>query len=431
MHYGRYPYARTCTTFHHAGRAVRHPDAPFAGVAAVIGKVHTVHHVIFMPVDILIAKATDIVHLRDSGTAVIVLTAVPGILVHDTVDKRVRNVGIDTVCLFVTDGIGHAARSGAAGDAVVRMLATTTLFLAVTTAILRIKQVGDTRVHQRVNLLHPALDRVIMEVGPAHARGSAAAGDTGAQLAADDAAADNRTKMLVVGNPVGFHVLDPVGVGKDYLVELRGVQYGEMQRSGTGRNVGDQVHARLELVGEGRNYNGTDNGTGIVSEYAAHKVSTGNARETHALVTADVYLADGIRGVGAVAVRKRVLAAHDLTAVQVAARPFDVIQREDIGIRDGGHVILAFAAVAGVMLAVQVIVDALAPEKRLEHHPVTLAAVKFGRAAVGVIVGVAVVQRVIGHLTVRVVHRRIDIRDGHVAGRGLPRHFRKYTVTLF
>ena len=76
-------------------------------------------------------------------------------------------------------------------------------------------------------------------------------------------------------------------------------------------------------------------------------------RDRDTLVPADIHLADGIRGVGTVAVRKRVLAAHDLTTAQVTAGFLDVIQREDIGVRNGGHVIPALAAVAGVMLAVQ------------------------------------------------------------------------------
>ena len=239
------------------------------------------------------------------------------------------------------------------------MLTRAALFLAVTTAIGGVEEVGDTGVHQRVNLLHTTLYRVIMEVGPAHARRSAAAGDTGAELGTDNRTAHNRAKVLVIGYPIRLHVLDPVGIGKHYLVELRGVQNGEVQRCGTGRNVSDQVHARLELVGEGRNNDGTDYGAGIVSEHAADKVRTGNAREPDTLVPADVHLADGIRGVGTVAVRERVLAAHDFTTAQVAAGFLDVIQREDIGIRNGGHVVPALAAVAGVMLAIQVVVDAL------------------------------------------------------------------------
>jgi len=105
---GRYPYARACASFHHTGRAVRHPDAPLAGVAAIIRKVNAVHHVILMTVDILVAKAADIVHLRDSSTAVVILAAIPGVLVDHIVHKRVRHVRVDGVRLFITDRIGHA-----------------------------------------------------------------------------------------------------------------------------------------------------------------------------------------------------------------------------------------------------------------------------------------------------------------------------------
>ena len=40
--------------------AVRHPDAPFALVAAVIRQIHAVHHVILVAVDVLVAQAADI-----------------------------------------------------------------------------------------------------------------------------------------------------------------------------------------------------------------------------------------------------------------------------------------------------------------------------------------------------------------------------------
>lgn len=69
------------------------------------------------------------------------------------------------------------------------------------------------------------------------------------------------------------------------------------------------------------------------------------------------------------------------------------------------------------MLAVQVIIDTLAPEEGLVHHPVTFSAVQSGSRAVGVLVAVRVVQRVVGHLTVQVVHRGINVRHVHTPRR--------------
>ena len=86
------------------------------------------------------------------------------------------------------------------------------LLLAVTPAILRVEKVRDTRVHQGVYLLHASLGRVIVEIRPAHARRGTAAGNAGAQLRSHYRAAHNRTKVLVIGNPVRFHVLDLVAV---------------------------------------------------------------------------------------------------------------------------------------------------------------------------------------------------------------------------
>ena len=82
------------------------------------------------------------------------------------------------------------------------------------------------------------------------------------------------------------------------------------------------------------------------------------------------------------------------------------------------------------MLAVQVIIDTLAPEEGLVHHPVPFSAVQSGSRAVGVLVAVRVVQRVVGHLTVKVVHRGINVRHVYTPRRRFFSHFSKYTVTL-
>ena len=248
MRHGGNPDTGAHGTLNQAGTAVRHPDTPLTGIARVIRKVHAVHHVIFMTVDVLVAKAADIVHLCHRSAAVAVRVTVPGVLVHGVFYQAVRHVRVDGTGFLVADRVRHPAARRAASSAAVRMLAGSALLLAVATAVLGIEQVGNTRVHQRVYLLHASLGGVIMEIRPAHARRSAAAGNAGAQLRSHHRTAHNRTKVLVIRHPVGLQILDLVRVTQDYLVELRRVQYGEVKGSGTRRDFRYQVHARLELV---------------------------------------------------------------------------------------------------------------------------------------------------------------------------------------
>ena len=270
-----------------------------------------------------------------------------------------------------------------------------------------------------------------MEVRPRKARRRAAARDAGTQFGSHDRTANNSAKMLVVGNPVRFHVLDLVAVGKHHLVKLRRVQDREVEGSGTVGDLGNQIHTGLELVAQRRDNDRADDSTRVVSEDTANQVRTRNARETHTLVTAHIHLAYRIRAVGAVAVRKRILTAHDLAATQIAAGcGFNLVERQHFSLRNGRHVIRTVTAVTGVMLAVQVVIDTFAPEEGLVHHPVTFSAVQFGSRAVSVLVAVRIVQRVVGHLTVQVVHRRVNVRHGHATRCRFLRHFGKHPVTL-
>ena len=200
-------------TLYQAGTAVRHPDTPLAGVTRVIGKVHAVHHVIFMTVDILVTKAADVVHLRHRRTAVVILLTVPRILVDGVFYQAVRHIWVDGGGFLVADRVRHPTARRAARSTVVRVRARAALFLAVTTTVLRVEKIRDARVHKGINLLHTALDTVIVEVRPAHACGSAATGYASTEFGTDNAAAHNGAQMLVVGNPVGFQVL--------YLVAVR------------------------------------------------------------------------------------------------------------------------------------------------------------------------------------------------------------------
>ena len=384
-----------------------------------------------MTVDILITQAADVIHLRDRSAAVVILTTVPRVLVDCIVDKTVRDVGVDAACFLITDRIRHAAACRAAGGTVVRVATCTALLLAVTTTILRVEQVRDARVHQSIDLLHTPLDTVIVEICPRKARSRAAARDAGTELRAHDRTANNSAKVLVVGNPVGFHVLDLVAVRQHHLVELRRVQNREVKGRGVCRNLGDQVHTRLETVAQGRDHDRADDSAGVIREDAANQVRARNAREAYFLVAGHAYLAHRVRAVRTVALRERFLPAHDLTAGKVAtAGTLDVVKRDNGGLGRGGHVVRVIIAVAGVVLPVQVIVHALAPEEGLVHHPVALAAVKRGRRAVGVPVAVRIVQRVVGHLAVQIVHSRIHAGHGHAARSGLLRHFGKHPVPL-
>ena len=92
--------------------------------------------------------------------------------------------------------------------------------------------------------------------------------------------------------------------------------------------------------------------------------------------------------------------------------------------------ILILRAVATVVLAVQEVIDALAPEERLVHHQVTLAAVKFGRGSVGILGAVLIVKLHVSHLAVQIVHHGIDIRDVHVPRGRFLCHLRKHSVAV-
>ena len=122
-----------------------------------------------MAVNVLIAKATDIVYLGHGRRTILVLAAIPGVLVDRTVHDGIRDLVVYFIRFIITDRILHTVTCRTARYAVVRMLTASALFLAVTTPITGIKQVRDTRVHQCVYLLHTTLLAIIMEVDPVHA----------------------------------------------------------------------------------------------------------------------------------------------------------------------------------------------------------------------------------------------------------------------
>ena len=80
------------------------------------------------------------------------------------------------------------------------------------------------------------------------------------------------------------------------------------------------------------------------------------------------------------------------------------------------------------MLAVQVVVHALCPPCRLQHHNVALRAVKLRFAAVGILIAVRIIQWVVRHLAVRVVHHRVHTRYLHRCCRRHLCYLRQHSV---
>ena len=68
------------------------------------------------------------------------------------------------------------------------------------------------------------------------------------------------------------------------------------------------------------------------------------------------------------------------------------------------------------MLSSQVVIDTLTPEERLVHHPVAFGSVQLCRCSVRILVAVHVIQRIIGHLAVSIVHCGICICYVHLSG---------------
>ena len=92
-----YPCAACRGAFHPAYAAVRHPYPVLVFLAARIGDIHTVHHVIFVIVDILISEAAGIVYLFDCGGLYPgAFVDIPRILMDEVLDQRVCDIGIDS-----------------------------------------------------------------------------------------------------------------------------------------------------------------------------------------------------------------------------------------------------------------------------------------------------------------------------------------------
>ena len=205
-----------------------------------------------------------------------------------------------------------------------------------------------------------------------------------------------------------------------------------MQVHGRRRHVGNQVHARLELVADGRNDNRLHDLALRVHEHRTDEVRAGNAWEADTLETFHTYLAHAVSCIVRIGVLQRLLAARDFLARQYAAlRPPDVLQRQHGCLGTVRLVCGIVAAVAAVVLSLQIVVDTLAPEKRLVHHPVAFRTVQLRLRAVCVLVAVGIVKGVVGHLAVEIVHRRILPGHVHVARGGFLGDLCQHAVPLF
>ena len=210
-----------------------------------------------------------------------------------------------------------------------------------------------------------------------------------------------------------------------------------MQGCSTFRNVCYQIHAGFKFQADGRHHNTLQDVSLRISKHTADKPCSWNAREADTSVTRHVHFAHGISLVRRIGFHQRGLAAHDLAFTQPAALCLlDGIQCQYRRLRHRGHFVLRITAVAGVLLVVQIIVDAFAPVKRLIHHPVSLAAVQLRHRTVvhilriGIEVRAFVMQGEIGHLPVRVVHFHLLPGYLHLPARGHLRHLGQYAVAL-
>ena len=243
--------------------------------------------------------------------------------------------------------------------------------------------------------------------------------------------------MFLIGHPIRFHVLYLVAVAQHHAVKLCRVQDGEMQGRCTFRNIRYQIHAGFKFQADGRHHNTLQDVSLRISKHTADKPRAGNTREAHAPVAGYIHLTYRIGLVSRIGFHQCRLSAHNLAFTQPAALCLlDGIQCQYRRVRNRGHFVLRITAVAGVLLVVQIIVDAFAPVKRLIHHPVSLAAVQLRHRAIvhilriGIEVRAFVMQGEIGHLPVRVVHFHLLPGYLHLPARGHPGHLGQYAVAL-
>ena len=82
------------------------------------------------------------------------------------------------------------------------------------------------------------------------------------------------------------------------------------------------------------------------------------------------------------------------------------------------------------MFAAEIVIDALAPEERFVHHPVAFGSVQLCRSSVRILVAVRVIQGIIGHFAIRIIHGGICVCDVYLTGGRHLCNLGQYTVTL-
>ena len=241
--------------------------------------------------------------------------------------------------------------------------------------------------------------------------------------------------MLVIRNPVRFHILYLIAFAQYNTVKFCRVQYREIEKLRICRNPGYEIHPGFKTAAQGRNHNRADNCSGFVNENGTYHTGSGNTRKTHALISRNGNLAHGIVIIGTVGSLKTRFSCHNLDFFLIPSGcSLYILKRHDSDIRNGRHLIRAIGTVATVMFPAQIVIDSLTPEKRLVHHPLSLASVQFGHSAVihgfriGIIVGISVMQRITGHFPVRVVHVNLLPGNGFLAACRLLRQLGKHPV---
>ena len=125
---------------------------------SIVRYVAIIHHIVFMPIDVLVSKTAGIVHLSHRDGIIESGFLVPSILTHAFITDAIRNIRIDTLCFCETDGIFHSSLHRTASGSGIRMLTSTALSLRVTSSVCHVEEVGNMAAHREVYLLHTSIN---------------------------------------------------------------------------------------------------------------------------------------------------------------------------------------------------------------------------------------------------------------------------------
>ena len=125
---------------------------------SIIRYVAIIHHIVLVPVNVLVAKTAGIVHLSHRDGIIESGFLVPSILPHAFITDTIRNIRIDTLCFCETDGIFHSSLHRTACSSGRRMRTSATLSLRVTSSVCHVEEVGNMAAHREVYLLHTSIN---------------------------------------------------------------------------------------------------------------------------------------------------------------------------------------------------------------------------------------------------------------------------------